>query len=40
MLEQGQARAFGPRDEVLKSVVKNHETLAEAEGARAQGGVQ
>lgn len=40
MMEQGQARAYGPRDEVLKSVVKNHETLAEAEGARAQGGMQ
>jgi ATP-binding cassette subfamily C protein len=40
MLEQGQARAFGPRDEVLKSVVKNHETLAESEGARARGGMQ
>ncbi|MAU52827.1 MAG: type I secretion system permease/ATPase [Roseovarius sp.] len=40
MLEGGQARAFGPRDEVLRSVVRNHETLAEAEGTRAQAGVQ
>jgi ATP-binding cassette subfamily C protein len=24
MLEDGQRRAFGPRDEVLRSMVKNH----------------
>lgn len=38
MLEQGQVRAFGPRDEVLRGVVKNHEALAEA--ARAADGAR
>jgi ABC-type protease/lipase transport system fused ATPase/permease subunit len=27
MLENGQRSAFGPKDEVLKSVVKNHEQV-------------
>lgn len=37
MLENAQARAFGPKDEVLKKVVQNHQALAK--GAQ-QGGVQ
>ena len=40
MLEQGQVRASGPRDEVLRKVVSNHDALAAAQGTDAQGGVQ
>ncbi|RLJ41296.1 ATP-binding cassette subfamily C protein [Litoreibacter meonggei] len=32
VLEQGQRRAFGPRDEVLKGTVANHKTIAEKSG--------
>jgi ATP-binding cassette subfamily C protein len=40
MLEDGRPRAFGPRDEVLRKVVGNHETLAAAQGADEAGGVR
>jgi ATP-binding cassette subfamily C protein len=40
MLEGGLVRAFGPRDQVLREVVQNHETLAGAQKARVGGGVQ
>lgn len=40
MLENGLARAFGPRDEVLKNVVQNHGALVSAREAKVQGGVQ
>ncbi|MGB0902533.1 type I secretion system permease/ATPase [Halocynthiibacter sp.] len=36
MMENGQARAFGPKDEVLKSVVQNHKSVTQNTG---QGGV-
>lgn len=36
MMENGQARAFGPKDEVLKSVLQNHKSVAQNTG---QGGV-
>ncbi|WP_281857636.1 type I secretion system permease/ATPase [Litoreibacter halocynthiae] len=32
VLEQGQRRAFGPRDEVLRGTVANHETIAKKPG--------
>lgn len=32
MLEEGQGRAFGPRDEVLRSLVKNHTEIVRAKG--------
>lgn len=35
MVEQGMRRAFGPRDEVLKSMVRNAEQISQAQG---QGG--
>ena len=38
MLEGGQRTAFGPRDEVLKSVVSNYQQLTGA--AKAPGGVR
>ena len=37
MLEQGAVRAFGPKDEVLRDVVKNHQQINKSAG---QGGVQ
>lgn len=37
MLENGAVKAFGPRDEVLRKVVKNHTEIRTAQGA---GGVQ
>ena len=37
MLDGGLVRAFGPKDEVLKQVVQNHEQIAKARGG---GGVQ
>lgn len=37
VLEDGTRRAFGPRDQVLREMVKNH---AEITGAAAQGGVR
>ena len=37
VLDMGQARAYGPRDEVLRKVVQNHAQINEASG---QGGVQ
>ncbi|PYE83712.1 type I secretion system permease/ATPase [Pseudoroseicyclus aestuarii] len=36
MLEQGARRAFGPKDEVLREMVRNHEQIA---GGSAAGGV-
>ncbi|MFJ1293773.1 type I secretion system permease/ATPase, partial [Paracoccus yeei] len=35
VMEQGMRRAFGPRDEVLQSVVRNAEQIARSKG---QGG--
>jgi ATP-binding cassette subfamily C protein len=32
VLEQGQRRAFGPRDEVLKGTVANHKSIADSSG--------
>lgn len=37
MLEQGAVRAFGPKDEVLRGVVQNHQQITRSKGA---GGVQ
>ncbi|WP_372886042.1 type I secretion system permease/ATPase [Shimia sp.] len=37
MLEDGQRRAFGPRDEVLKEIVANHQAIRKSTG---QGGMQ
>ncbi len=37
MLEQGQVRAFGPKDKVLREVLANHTDVAKSDG---QGGVQ
>ncbi|MCG7572940.1 type I secretion system permease/ATPase [Phaeobacter sp. CNT1-3] len=37
MLENGAVRAFGPKDEVLRNVVQNHQQIARSKGA---GGVQ
>ena len=36
MLDRGTVRAFGPRDEVLKSVVQNAQAI---QNARSAGGV-
>ena len=33
VMEQGMRRAFGPRDEVLRSTVRNAETITRARGA-------
>ena len=33
VMEQGMRRAFGPRDEVLRSTVRNAETISRAQGA-------
>lgn len=35
MLENGQRAAFGPRDEVLRSIVKNHTEIVRASGSGA-----
>lgn len=37
MLENGAARAFGPKDEVLKQIVQNHQQIQRSANA---GGVQ
>jgi ATP-binding cassette subfamily C protein len=37
MLEHGTRKAFGPRDEVLKSMVVNHQQIQQTQG---QGGVK
>ncbi|WP_374634598.1 type I secretion system permease/ATPase [Paracoccus sp. (in: a-proteobacteria)] len=39
VMEQGMRRAFGPRDEVLKSMVKNADQIARAQGQGHGGGV-
>ncbi|WP_299906036.1 type I secretion system permease/ATPase [uncultured Paracoccus sp.] len=39
VLDQGQRRAFGPRDEVLKSMVKNAEQIRQSQGAGQSGGI-
>ena len=39
MLDQGTRRAFGPRDEVLKSMVKNAEQIRQSQGAGQSGGI-
>jgi ATP-binding cassette subfamily C protein len=39
MLDQGMRRAFGPRDEVLKSMVKNAEQIRQSQGAGQSGGI-
>ncbi len=39
VMDQGMRRAFGPRDEVLKSMVKNADQIARAQGQGHGGGV-
>ena len=39
VLDQGMRRAFGPRDEVLQSMVKNADQIRQAQGAGVTGGV-
>ena len=39
VLDQGIRRAFGPRDEVLQSMVKNADQIRQAQGAGVTGGV-
>lgn len=38
VLEGGMRRSYGPKDEVLKELVKNHEQITQASQARVQGG--
>ncbi|MFV0303777.1 MAG: type I secretion system permease/ATPase [Paracoccus sp. (in: a-proteobacteria)] len=39
MLDQGTRRAFGPRDEVLQSMVKNAEQIRQSQGAGQSGSI-
>ena len=39
VLDQGTRRAFGPRDEVLQSMVKNAEQIRQSQGAGKTGGI-
>ena len=39
VLDQGTRRAFGPRDEVLKSMVKNAEQIRQSQSAGQSGGI-
>jgi ATP-binding cassette subfamily C protein len=36
VLEKGTARAFGPRDEVLRGLVKNHTELLKKSGTEGR----